>query len=182
MHRPRAVEADRSLESGGANCSAWSAQLSSGNLGEGMAIGEQVVGGIAGVTFVDNGPVDVGQLNTLYKLVGWDRSDRRTREETTQMLHASRFFVSAHSVDLGLVGFARVCGDPYVAQVLDVMTHPEQRRRGIATECMRRIVEHLCQTPYVNVTLTAGVNLGDFYERFGFKTFKDVARVWSRQG
>lgn len=97
------------------------------------------------------------------------------------MLRVSRFVVAAHSADLRLVGFARVCGDPYVAQVLDVITHPEQRRRGIATECMRRVVEHLRCGRDVNVTLTAGVDLADFYERFGFKMFKDVARVWCRQ-
>jgi len=146
-----------------------------------MANDMRVGQAIAGVTFVENGVVNVDELNILYKLVGWDRANRRTHEETTELLSVSRFYVSAHAIDLGLVGFARVCGDPYVAQVLDVITHPERRRRGIATECMRRVVEHLRQSRYVTVTLTAGPVLADFYERLGFKTFKDVARVWSRQ-
>jgi GNAT superfamily N-acetyltransferase len=134
---------------------------------------------IPGVTFVENGPVDVNQLNRLYGLIGWDRANRRTTEDTVRMLDVSRYYVSAHCSDLGLVGFARVCGDPYVAQVLDVITHPQRRRRGIATECMRRVVGHLRQSRYVTVTLTAGIGLGDFYQQFDFKTFKDVARVWA---
>jgi GNAT superfamily N-acetyltransferase len=134
---------------------------------------------ISGVTFVENGPVDVDQLNKLYILISWDRANRRTAEDTARMLDVSRYYVSAHCSDLGLVGFARVCGDPYVAQVLDVITHPEWRRRGIATECMRRVVAHLRQSRYVTVTLTAGTGLGDFYQRFDFTIFKDVARVWA---
>jgi hypothetical protein len=31
----------------------------------------------------------------------------------------------------------------------------------------------------VTVTLTAGKSLDDFYQRFDFKIFKDVARVWA---
>jgi GNAT superfamily N-acetyltransferase len=134
---------------------------------------------IAGVTFVENGPVDVDQLNGLYRLIGWDRANRRTAEDTVRMLDVSRYYVSARCSELGLVGFARVCGDPYVAQVLDVITHPERRRRGIATECMRRVVDHLRRSQYVTVTLTDGTGLADFYQRFDFKLFKDVARVWA---
>ena len=133
---------------------------------------------ISDAIFVENGPVDVDQLNSLYGLVGWDRANRRTAMETAQMLDDSRYYVSAHRSDLSLIGFARVCGDPYVAQVLDVITHPEWRRRGIATECMRRVVGHLRQSRYVTVTLTDGTGL-DFYGRFDFKIFKDVARVWA---
>jgi GNAT superfamily N-acetyltransferase len=134
---------------------------------------------IPGVTFIENGPVDVAQLNGLYGLIGWDRANRRTAEDTRRMLAASQYYVSAHGSDLGLVGFARVCGDPYVVQVLDVITHPEKRRRGIATECMLRVVRHLRHSRYVTVTLTDGTGLEDFYQRFDFKIFKDVARVWS---
>jgi dATP pyrophosphohydrolase len=65
---------------------------------------------IPGVTFVENGPVDVDQLNRLYSVVGWDRANIRTAEDTVRMLEVSRFYVSAHCSDLGLVGFARVCG------------------------------------------------------------------------
>ncbi len=134
---------------------------------------------LVGFTFTENGNVDARQLNALYKLVGWDNSDRRTAEETAEMLRVSRYYVAAHVADATLVGFARVCGDPYVAQVLDVITHPGYRRRGVATECIRRVVTHLRRSRYVSVTLTDGSGLAGFYERFGFETVKDVARRWN---
>jgi ribosomal protein S18 acetylase RimI-like enzyme len=135
--------------------------------------------GLAGIVFTEGGRVDIAQLNGLYKLIGWDRSNRRTVEDTIEMLKVSRYHVVAVAPGAGLVGFARVCGDPYVAQVLDVVTHPEYRRRGIATRCMRGVVEHLRRSKYVCVTLTDGSGFAGFYERFEFRVFKDIARIWT---
>jgi ribosomal protein S18 acetylase RimI-like enzyme len=134
----------------------------------------------ADITFTENGHIDVAQLNALYRLIGWDSHQRRTEAETTEMLRVSRYYVAAHTTEGTLVGFARVCGDPYVAQVLDVITHPEHRRRGIATQCMRGVLAHLQGSRYVSVTLTDGSGIEGFYRRFGFRVYKDVALVWER--
>lgn len=72
------------------------------------------------------------------------------------MLRVSHYYIAAHTAEGTLVGFARVCGDPYVAQVLDVITHPDYRRRGIATRCMRGVLAHLQRSQYLSVTLTDG--------------------------
>ena len=135
---------------------------------------------IAHVTFAENGAVDPAQLNELYRIVGWDRAGRRTSAETLEMLRTSHYYIAAHAPDGALIGFARVCGDPYVAQVLDVITHPEYRRRGVATRCMRGVLAHLQRSRYVSVTLTAGPGLEGFYRRFGFDVFEDVALRWKR--
>src|SRR6266702_3275894 len=135
---------------------------------------------LADITFMENGPVDVTQLNALYRLIGWDSAHRRTEAETTEMLKVSHYYIAAHTAEGTLVGFARVCGDPYVAQVLDVITHPAYRRRGIATQCMRGVLAHLQRSRYVSVTLTDGSGIAGFYQRFGFRVCKDVAQVWER--
>ena len=135
---------------------------------------------LAGITFTENGPVDVAQLNALYGLIGWDSQNRRTEAETTEMLRVSHYYIAAHTADGTLVGFARVCGDPYIAQVLDVITHPAYRRRGIATQCMRGVLAHLQRSRYVSVTLTDGSGIAGFYQRFGFRVYNDVAQVWER--
>jgi ribosomal protein S18 acetylase RimI-like enzyme len=137
---------------------------------------------LADISFVENGPVDIAQLDELHRLIGWDKKERRTASETQEMLQISRFYVTASAADGQLVGFARVCGDPYIAQVLDVITHPDFRRRGIATECMRRVLAHLKRSNYLSVTLTDGSRIEDFYQRFGFQMMEDdaVARVWRR--
>jgi GNAT superfamily N-acetyltransferase len=132
------------------------------------------------ITFEENGPIDIAQLNSLYRMVGWDDNGRRNQEDTLEMLRVSHFHIAAHAEDGRLVGFARVCGDPYNAQVLDVITHPDFRRRGIATRCMQGILGHLRRSCYVSVTLIDGSGSGEFYRQFGFQLV-DVAtpaRVW----
>jgi ribosomal protein S18 acetylase RimI-like enzyme len=135
---------------------------------------------LADVTFTENGQIDVAQLNVLYRLIGWDNHHQRTEAETTEMLRVSHYYIAAHTAEGTLVGFARVCGDPYVAQVLDVITHPGYRRRGIATKCMLGVLAHLQRSRYVSVTLTDGSGIEGFYQRFGFRVGKDVALVWER--
>ena len=68
---------------------------------------------LTGIAFTENGAVDVEQLNALYRMVGWDRGNRRTGAKTEQMLRVSHYYIAAHTGDGLLVGFARVCGDPY---------------------------------------------------------------------
>ena len=79
---------------------------------------------------------DAAQLNALFRHIGWDSHNRRTESENTEMLRVSHYYIAACRAEGTLVGVARVCGDPYVAQVLDVITHPDYRRRGITTRCM----------------------------------------------
>jgi ribosomal protein S18 acetylase RimI-like enzyme len=136
---------------------------------------------LADITFTENGHVDVAQLNALYRYIGWDSHNRRTEAETTEMLRVSHYYIAAHSGEGTLVGFARVCGDPYVAQVLDVITHPAYRRRGIATQCMCGVLAHLQRSHYVSVTLTDGSGIVGFYQRFGFRVCRDVAQRWERE-
>jgi ribosomal protein S18 acetylase RimI-like enzyme len=135
---------------------------------------------LADITFTENGHINVAQLNALYRLIRWDSHHRRSEAETTEMLRVSHYYIAAHTVEGQLVGFARVCGDPYVAQVLDVITHPAYRRRGIATRCMRGVLAHLQRSRYVSVTLTDGSGIPGFYQRFGFRVGTDVAHVWAR--
>ena len=134
------------------------------------------------ITFTENGPVDVVRLDALHRLIGWDKHERRTEQETVEMLRVSRYYIAAHTADGKLVGFARVCGDPYIAQVLDVITHTDFRRRGIATRCMMGVLAHLQSSRYLSVTLIDGSGLADFYERFGFRPVASdtPARVWRR--
>lgn len=96
------------------------------------------------------------------------------------MLRVSHYYITAHTSDDILVGFARVCGDPYVAQVLDVITHPDYRCQGIATRCMRGVLGHLQGSSYVSVTLTDGTGIGGFYERFGFQRSNEITKRWER--
>ena len=130
------------------------------------------------IDFKENGHIDVGQLNDLYRAIGWDSDRRRTEHETTAMLCASRYYIAAHLSGSILVGFARVCGDPYVVQVLDVISHADYRRRGIATRCMQGVLAHIRDSNYVSVTLTSDDSMTAFYRRFGFRGCNETVLRW----
>ena len=136
----------------------------------------------ADITFEEDGQIDIDQLNDLYRMVGWDDNNRRTLAETREMLRVSHYHIAAHTPDGRLVGFARVCGDPYNAQVLDVITHRDYRRHGIATRCMLGVLGHLRRSRYVSVTLIDGSGRAEFYQQFGFQLVdtSTPARVWCR--
>jgi hypothetical protein len=59
-----------------------------------------------GITFAENGEVDVFALNALYRLIGWDRGGRRTAPETAEMLRVSRNQIAAHTADGTTPGLA----------------------------------------------------------------------------
>ncbi|MCA9837215.1 MAG: GNAT family N-acetyltransferase [Trueperaceae bacterium] len=131
-------------------------------------------------SFSENGDVDVRQLNHLYQLIGWDKHKRRTENATRLMLELSHFYVAAHTETGLLVGFARVCGDPYIVQVLDVITHPDYRRLGIASRCMEHVKAHLDKASYISVTLTDGTQIPGFYQKFGFREIEEPCLVWKK--
>jgi aspartate racemase len=134
------------------------------------------------IAFTENGPIDIEQFHALHRLVGWDPRRQQTPEKTAEMLRLNHYHIAAHTRSGQLVGFARVCGDPYIAQILDVITHPDYRRRGIATRCMAGVLAYLKGADYISVTLTDGSRLPGFYEQFGFQRLDAVTptRVWRR--
>ena len=47
------------------------------------------------ITFTENKPIDVAQLNRLYQLIGWDTNGRRTDIETEEMLRVSHYHIGS---------------------------------------------------------------------------------------
>ena len=117
----------------------------------------------------------------LYGLVGWNANGQRTPERTARALRASVSHASAlHKGQL--VGFGRISGDEYAAQIVDVITHPEYRRQGIATKIMHHLLD-AANEQCLGLVLINGSGYSDFYERFGFTTAdptSDRLMYWSR--
>ncbi len=105
-------------------------------------------------------------LNALYTAVGWNERGARTSEKTQQLIEASPFFVAAWADDR-LVGFGRVLTDIYWAQLLDVMTHPDFRRQGVAREVAARLVRYADGAGLPLMLIAAGEAKG-LYKRLGF--------------
>lgn len=132
---------------------------------------------------LDDPNLDPVALTELYGLVGWNANGHRTPERTARALRASVRYASA--VHKGqLVGFGRISGDEYAAQIVDVITHPEYRRQGIATKIMHNLLE-AATARTLGLVLIDGSGYNDFYERFGFTTAdptSDRLMYWSKPG
>ena len=117
------------------------------------------------LTYVLNDPeLEPELLNALYTAVGW--GDGRTAVKTRLVLERAACFVAAW--DEGrLIGFGRVLADVYSAQLLDVMTHPDARRRGVASGVVSRLALFAEAERFSLMLISAGGVQG-LYRQFGF--------------
>lgn len=117
--------------------------------------------------FVANDPaLGAAQLNVLYTAVGWNEQGERTDHKTRLMLARSAHFVAAWQ-GAQLVGFGRVLVDVYFAQILDVMTHPEFRRQGIARGVVARLIAY-AERQGLDLLLISAEDAVTLYEKLGF--------------
>ncbi len=105
-------------------------------------------------------------LNALYTAVGWNEGGERTDEKTKLVLERAPYFVAAWHED-ALVGFGRVLTDVYWAQLLDVMTHPDYRRQGVAREVVSHLVTY-AEKERLSLMLISAGGMQSLYTRFGF--------------
>lgn len=127
-----------------------------------------VFGGGAGVArFTENDSAVTGEaLNALYTAVGWNERGNRTPEKSALVLAQALYFVAAWEGDR-LVGFGRISGDVYAAQIMDVMTHPNFRRCGVAREVVAKLVRYADSTGLPLLLVAAG-DVTTLYKGFGF--------------
>jgi GNAT superfamily N-acetyltransferase len=119
------------------------------------------------ITFYNNSErhLDPSALNELY-MAGGGKSER-TLSKTQAVLDGSAFYVHAYYQER-LVGFGRLLVDPYFAIILDLTTHPEYRKRGIATEILTRLIAY-CKSQSLSIHLIDGSGCSGLYEKMGFK-------------
>ena len=110
--------------------------------------------------------VSANEVNTLYALIGWNTLNQRTEARTASILRTSAAYATARS-DSGLIGFGRILGDAYTAQILDVMTAPECRKRGVATQFIRLLLDWSGDR-FLGISLIDGTRNPAFHERLGF--------------
>jgi GNAT superfamily N-acetyltransferase len=119
------------------------------------------------IRFVENDPALTGEaLTALYTAVGWNAEGRRTAEKSALVLERSPCFVAAWQREQ-LVGFGRILSDIYAAQILDVMTHPDYRRQGVAREVVSRLVQFADKAALSLMLISAG-EATDLYRQLGF--------------
>ena len=119
------------------------------------------------ILFTQNDPkIKPEALNALYTAVGWNDEGTRTPDKTQLVLERAAYFVAAWDGDT-LIGFGRILADVYWAQILDVMTHPEYRRRGVAKGIVSRLTSY-ADKEQLSLMLIAAGGLEKLYTQFGF--------------
>ncbi|MFF3644206.1 GNAT family N-acetyltransferase [Streptomyces sp. NPDC002564] len=119
----------------------------------------------APVTYADELP-DAAEVADLFRAAGLngplDDPDRMRR-----MLETSQHILTAR-VKGRLVGLIRVLTDlSFNAFVADLAVHPDQQRRGIGSDLLRRATE---PHPGVKFVVHPGNHSGDFYRKQGFQS------------
>jgi ribosomal protein S18 acetylase RimI-like enzyme len=113
------------------------------------------------------------QLYNLFKLAGWTEGS-----ETDEMLKNfnvpfinSTLVVSAWDNER-LVGAVRVLSDKIIRSVIyDLVVDPEYQGQGIGKELVKRCIRHY---PYTEWLVQTTENIAGYYEKMGFKRYKDV--------
>ena len=113
------------------------------------------------------------QLYNLFKLAGWTEGS-----ETDEMLINfnvpfinSTLVVSAWDNER-LVGVVRVLSDKVIRSVIyDLVVDPEYQGQGIGKELVKRCIRHY---PYTELLVQTTGNIAGYYEKMGFKRYKDV--------
>ncbi len=118
--------------------------------------------------FKYNEKVDVKELCDLRQAVGWNRMEK---ELSNPRLRSFYHIAVYESEDLGqkLVGFVDCVSNGVTdAYIQDLMVHPDFQGKGIGTELMNKMIEHLKEAGIYMISVLYDEELKDFYSRFGF--------------
>lgn len=116
-----------------------------------------------------NNQISVENYNMLRKSVGWNQISYKRAQAG---LNNSSFIIVAN-VNNVPIGMARVVSDGgYVVIVVDVIVLPEYQGKGIGTEMMKKVMEHIKDSisdgEGVFVNLMAAKGRETFYKQYGF--------------
>lgn len=111
---------------------------------------------------------DKNRFFELFLTTGWNDQYKLDAEELIAAVKNSWYILSAyHSRDL--VGFGRILCDGVVhALILDMIVHPDHKRKGIGTKILNRLVKK-CRTHHIrDIQLFCARDKIAFYEKSGF--------------
>lgn len=118
--------------------------------------------------YVKENALDVDTYFALRASVGWNNFSREQAESAL----ACSYTVAAYD-NMQTVGMGRLIGDGMYFLVADVVVRPEYQGRGIGTEILHRIMQHIedgmCAGSRVSVQLLSEKGKEQFYIKQGFK-------------
>ena len=123
---------------------------------------------IDGVEYRESKEVPLQQLLSLFLREQW--ADYMELDDVEFYLEVALYVVTAWRED-EIIGFARLEGDGRISvEISDVLVRSDFQGRGIGTELVRRLVEHIRRLdPYYIQVDPIGDREVHLYEKFGFR-------------
>jgi len=111
---------------------------------------------------------DKDQLFDLFLTTGWNDQYKLATDELFTAVKNSWYIISAYHNER-LVGFGRIICDGVVhALILDMIVHPDYKRKGIGTKILNRMVEKCRSHNIRDIQLFCARDKIAFYEKSGF--------------
>jgi ribosomal protein S18 acetylase RimI-like enzyme len=115
-------------------------------------------------TVLRDQPVAREEIESLRESVGWDRMEGKY-DRILPRLH-THYTVRVNG---DLVGFLSVLSDGIGdAFLIDLMVHPNQRRRGIASQLVQQAIADLRAEGIKCIQVIFDPEMESFFKRFGF--------------
>ena len=113
------------------------------------------------------------QLYNLFKLAGWtDGSETDDMLKNFNVPFINSTLVVSTWDNERLLGVVRVLSDKVIRSVIyDLVVDPEYQGQGIGKELVKRCIRHY---PYTEWLVQTTENIAGYYEKMGFKRYKDV--------
>ena len=111
-----------------------------------------------------NETVHVKDLADLRESVGWYRMEQEYRSP----LLTSYYHIAVYEKEL-LVGYIDCVSNGVTdAYIQDLMAHPDYQGRGLGTDLMKKMIDHLKDKHIYMISVVFEEKLKPFYEKFGF--------------
>ena len=111
-----------------------------------------------------NETVHVKDLADLRESVGWHRMEQEYRSP----LLTSYYHIAVYEKEL-LVGYIDCVSNGVTdAYIQDLMVHPDYQGRGLGTDLMKKMINHLKDKHIYMISVVFEEKLKPFYEKFGF--------------
>lgn len=105
-------------------------------------------------------------LLALYEAVGWNEENLKNERVVHDIILKADLVTFIYE-QKRLVAFGRLNYDGFIAEVKDVMTHPDFRKQGYVSKIMESIINHAGKK-YSCIKIVDGGTIPKFYKKFGF--------------